>query len=160
MWWQTEHLSITNPSCSPGAQFRFNPAHWEIVPITTIFTLHWKKWRSRVRHYAKARLASCMLICFTRWCSHRKLWRRGKFLIVGDRGGVAGVLCHSLRSINQKQTPSEKSPPTVISTLQTMYFLLSFRNYKDKENKIPDATPLYLKTAAVQHLHNFNLVPN
>lgn len=73
---------------------------------------------------------------------------------------IAGVLCHSLRSINQKQTPSEKSPPAVIPTLQTMYFLLSFRNYKDKENKIPDATRLYLKTAAVQHLHNFNLVPN
>lgn len=80
-------------------------------------------------------------------------WRTGG-------GGVAGVLCHSLRSINQKQTPSENRPPAVIPTLQTMYFLLSFRNYKDKENKIPDATRLYLKTAAVQHLHNFNSVPN
>lgn len=78
----------------------------------------------------------------------------------GKKKKFAGVLCHSLRSINQKQTPSEKSPPAVIPTLQTMYFLLSFRNYKDKENKIPDATRLYLKTAAVQHLHNFNLVPN
>lgn len=128
MWWQTEHLSINNPSCSPGAQFRFNPAHWEIVPITTIFTLHWKKWRSRVRHYAKARVASCMLICFTRWCSHRQLWRRGKFLIVGDRGG--GESCRSFVSQpsehQSKTNPlGEKSPRSDPNTSNDVFSPLS-----------------------------------
>lgn len=39
---------------------------------------------------------------------------------------VGAVLCHSLQSIHQKQTHSEKSPPAVIPTLQTLrvFFLL------------------------------------
>lgn len=54
----------------------------------------------------------------------------------------------------------EKSPRSDPNTSNDVFFPPSFRNYKKKENKIPDATHLYLKTAAVQHLHNFNLVPN
>lgn len=54
----------------------------------------------------------------------------------------------------------EQSPPRSDPNTSNDVFFSSYRNYKDKENKILDATHLYLKTAAVQHLHNFNLVPN
>lgn len=83
-----------------------------------------------------------------------------QMFVFGDKKKLQHFCATVFGASIKNKPPRRTVPPRSDPNTSNDVFFSSYRNYKDEENKILDATHLYLKTAAVQNLHNFNLVPN